>query len=372
MPALSFAPALSLLIAFGKTSPAPPLRTLLRTTTHRFNPPRREVLSSAAGPAVRDALARGVGSVEALATVHCERKRGARPTLVLGGFVPDAGEQVYLLRGYLLRQGSVYYLDYSKTDFSAELLGAQLDDLALEIAAREGAPPVVVAVSFGAGVLLDWLRRARFAGRTPPDLAGIILVSPVCCADDIVAPGEAKPSTLLGRALQPMLDAPDCSTDAAVGKARQIFARMFEAGAQNKAALATLLTKRELASLRASVLGTITGLSAHGALARVRAMKDMISPSRYLTPELLPLSDAPTLILYAEKEGAVISERSPARAALERACTAFFPRGVCRLVDNPRGTPVQHASLIFHVENFRPHFGRFYRALKNRKALELV
>jgi len=373
MPAPGLAPALSLLAAFGQISPAQPLRTLIRTTSRRFNPPRLETLSSAAGPAVRAALDRGAGAPGALALVRREHRRGPQPTLVLGGFVPDAGEQVYLLRGYLSRQGSVYYLDYPKADFSLELLGAQLTDLVADIAAREGAPPVVVAVSFGAGVVLDWLRRNRLAGRVPPPLAGLVLVSPVCCAEDLIAPGETKPSTLLGRALKPLLDAPDGRAgDAAVEKARQIFARMFEAGAQNKAALATLLTRAELAELRTGVLRAIEGVTPHGAMARVRAMRDMASPSGYLTPELLPLSEAPALILYAEKEGAVISERSPARFALERACRAFFPRGECRVVGNPRGTPVQHASLIFHVGDFLPHFGKFYRGLKTRKAAELA
>jgi pimeloyl-ACP methyl ester carboxylesterase len=374
MPAPSFALALSFLAAVGQTPPAQPLRTLIRTTSRRFNPPRREVLSSVPGPAVRAALAAGVGSPAALATVRREQRRGPRPTLVLGGFVPDAAEQVYLLRGYLARQGSVYYLDYPKGDFSSALLAAQLDDLAADIAAREGAPPVVVAVSFGAGVALDWLRRARLAGRTPPVLAGLVLVSPVCCAEDILPAGEAKPGTLLGRALKPLLaprDAPDEADEAAVDKARQIFARMFEAGVQNKAALATLLTRAELAELRAAVAATISGLSSRGATARVRAMKEMASPSSYLTPELLPLCPAPALVLYAEKEGAVLSERSPARAALERSCAAFFPAGACRVVTNPRGAPVQHASLIFHVENFLPHFGRFYRSLKPRKTLRI-
>lgn len=368
MPALSLAPALSLLSVVRQTPPAQPLRTLLRTTTRRFYPHRRETLSSAPGPATRAALARGEGSASALASVSVEKRRGARPTLVLGGFVPDAAEQVYLLRGYLARQGAVYYLDYARDDFSAPLLAAQLDDLVAEIAAREGSPPVLLAVSFGAGVALDWLRRARLSGRTPPELAGLVLVSPVCCAEDIVAPGETKPSTLLGRALKPMLDAPEAAGGPAVEKARQIFARMFEAGAQNKAALATLLTKVELAELRAGVMNTIVGVTPRGALARVRALRDMASPSSYLTPELLPLSEAPTLVLYAEKESSVIADRSPARFALERACAAFFPAGFCRVVHNPRGAPVQHASLVFHVENFLPHFGKFYRGLKKRKA----
>lgn len=369
MPAPSLAPALSLLAAFVQTPPAQPWRTLVRTTSRRFNPPRREVLSSAPGPAVRAALARGEGLPEALATIHREPHRGPQPTLVLGGFVPAAREQVYLVRGFLSRQGSLYYLDYPQAAFSLPLLRAQLDDVVADITAREGTPPVVVAVSFGAGVVLDWLRRARLAGRVPPALAGLVLVSPVTCAADIAPPGEPKPSTLLGRALKPLLDANANTAPAAVEKARALFGRMFEAGAQNKAVLLTLLTKTELAELRAGVQATIHGITAEGALARVRAMRDMACPSTYLTPELLPLSEAPTTILYAEKEGAVLSEGSPARTALERSCASYFPRGTLRVVANPRGAPVQHASLVFHAENFLPLFAGFYRQLKYRKAL---
>ncbi len=369
MPALSFAPALSLLMAFGQGSPVQPLRTLMRTTGRRFNPPRREVLSSAAGPAVRAVLAAGIAGAESLATVRVERRKGPVPTIVLGGFVPDAAEQVYLLRGHLVRQGSVYYVDYSRTHFSLELISAQLDDLSAEVTAREGAAPVVVAVSFGAGVVLDWLRRARLAGRSPV-VGGLILVSPVCSVDDLLAPGEAKPSTLLGRAVKPMLEAKGDVPSEAVERARVIFARMFEAGAQNKAALSLLLTRAELAEVRDAVMATIAGISPQGAVERVRALRDMASPSSYLTPELLPLSDAPALILYAEKEGAVITASSPAKAALIQSCRAFFPRGECLVVSNPRGTPVQHASLLFHVANFHPYFGRFYRALRGRKLLK--
>jgi hypothetical protein len=367
MPALNFAPALNLLVAFGQISPAQPLRTLMRTTGRRFNPPRMETLSSAAGPAVASALARGAGDLDSLATIRRERRGGARPTIVLGGFVPDAAEQVYLLRGYLSRRGSVYYVNYATGAFSNELLCAQLDDLVTEVARREGAPPVLLAVSFGAGVALDWLRRARLAGRTPPRLAGLLLVSPVCSAEDIVAPGETKPSTLLGRALRPLLDAPENTAPAetTVAKARAIFARMFEAGAQNKAALATLLTRNELAELRASVMTTIENVTPAGAMARVRAMQTMASPASYLTPELLPLHDAPTLVLYAEKESSVLHDNAPGRRALESACTAFFPRGACRVVTNPRGTAVQHASLIFHIGNFLPVIAGFYKTIKH-------
>ncbi|MCX6937378.1 MAG: alpha/beta hydrolase [Verrucomicrobia bacterium] len=366
---LNLTPARSLFAAFGRFSPAQPLRTLLRTTGKRLNPARLETLSSAAGPAVRAALAQGQGAPDMLACIRREKRGGTQPTIVLGGYVPDAGEQVYLVRGYLARQGSVYYVDYPRAAFNAELLAAQLDDLVAEINAREPAPPVILAVSFGAGVALDWLRRNRLAGRPAPHLGGLILISPVCSALDIVAPGETKPTTLLGRALKPMLDAPETENAAAVEKARAIFARMFEAGAQNKAALATLLTRHELHELRSGVQATIAGVTHAGAMARVRAMQAMACPSTYLTPELLPLSSAPTLILYAEKEGAVLSDRAPGRQALEKACASFFPRGICRVIHNPHGPPIQHASLIFHASNFLPVLGRFYRSLKNRKTL---
>lgn len=374
VPALApLSPAFRFLAACARTSPAQPWRTLLRTTGRRFNPPRLETLSSAAGPAVAAALARGEGGPAALAEIRREGRPGGRPTIVLGGFVPDAAEQVYLLRGYLSRRGSIYHVNYPRADFSPGLMAAQLDDLAAEVARREGAPPVLLAVSFGAGVALDWLRRARLAGRRPPALAGLVLVSPVCSVEDVVSPEEAKPSTLLGRALRPLIgrDGGEAAAGAAVEKARAVFFRMFEAGAQNRAALATLLTRAELAELRAAVQATIAGVTPAGALARVRALSEMASPASYLTPELLPLHDAPTLVLYAEKEGAVLREEAPGRRALETACGAFFPRGECRVVANPGGAPVQHASLVFHIGNFLPVLGKFYRGLKNRKVLPI-
>ena len=369
MPALRLPPAFSLVAAIGRVPPGRPLRTLLRATGRRFNPPRREILSSAPGPMARAALARGEGGAETLATVWRESGRGGRPTIVLGGFVPDAREQVYLVRGLLARHGSVYYVDYPRADFSPALFAAQLDDLVAEIAEREGAPPVVFAVSFGAGLALDWLRRARLAGRPAPALGGLVLVSPVCAISDLVGPEEARPATLLGRALKPLLDAGEADTGQAVERARNIFSRMFESGAQNKASLAALLTQNELSELRTAVRATIAGVSPRGAVARVRALREMACPSTYLTPELLPLCLAPALVLYAEKEESVMRTDSPARAALERAGQAFFPRGRVHTVRNPGGAPVQHASLVFHAENFLPWISDFYRALKPRKHL---
>jgi hypothetical protein len=37
------------------------------------------------------------------------------------------------------------------------------------------------------------------------------------------------------------------------------------------------------------------------------------------------------------------------------------------MVGNPKGTPVQHASLIFHCTNFLPILAGFYRRVRTRR-----
>src|SRR6185436_14842903 len=112
-----------------------------------------------------DVLARNLAGPRQSATLLREHRFGATPTMVLGGFVPDSTEQVYLLRGFLLRHGSVYYFNYPRGGFSPELICAQLDDLVEELSLIHGQRPVVFAVSFGVGLVLEWLRRTRAASR---------------------------------------------------------------------------------------------------------------------------------------------------------------------------------------------------------------
>jgi pimeloyl-ACP methyl ester carboxylesterase len=366
MPAPSLPPALSVLAAFTRFAP-PPMQTLLRVTSYKLRPPRPVPHAPAVARAQAGVFAGGRATARQCATLLCERGPGAQPTIVLGGFVPDATEQVFLLRGFLLRHGSVYYFNYPRSGFSVDLLCAQLDDLVAELAARHTQRPVVLGVSFGAGLVLEWLRRARAAGRAP-ELAGLVLVSPVACAADIVAPGEAKSLTLLGRALKPWLDSGECIEPAVVERSRTIFTKMFEAGAQNRGALRALMTAGELQWLRDRVLGAIQGIDAAGAGERVQALRGLAPLSTWAASGQLPLTAAPALVLYAEKEGAVLAESSPTRSVLHAALPAIFPRGELRVVAaRDGGSPVQHASLIFHCFHFRPHLAGFYRGLKSGK-----
>jgi hypothetical protein len=93
-------------------------------------------------------------------------------------------------------------------------------------------------------------------------------------------------------------------------------------------------------------------------------LKQMLPPTAYFQLDVLPLSEAPTLILYTEKEDAVIAEGSPTRRALAAAHRAYFPQSDCRVVCNPKGAPVPHASLIFHCTNFLPVLAGFYRRVR--------
>lgn len=366
MPALSFSPALTLLGAFQRVSPVIPLRTLIRTTSEKFRPSRPRPYAVRVRTAQDAVLSAGRAEARQLASVWHEPHPGPLPTIVIGGFVPDATEQVFLLRGHLLKSGPLYYLNYPNDGFATDLFCAQLDDLIDEINATSPQAPTLFAVSFGGGLVLEWLRRARVAGR-PAAISGLTLVSPVACVEDLLTPGEAKPSTLLGRALQPYLAATTVVSPQVVEKSRAIFARMFEAGAQNKDSLRLLLTRDEFVRLRDAVMRTIRNVTATGACERVQALREMTMPSAWFASELLPLTTAPALILYAEKESTVLTAQSPTRLALESAPRAYFPHSQVRLVTNAGGPPVQHASLVFHYGNFLPAISAFYRRLKAGK-----
>ncbi|MES2693637.1 MAG: alpha/beta fold hydrolase [Verrucomicrobiota bacterium] len=363
MPALTLSPALTALVAFTRFTPPQPLHTFLRTTGYKLRPPRPLPHLAQITRSQDAVLASGQSAPHQRASLLAEKRPGPVPTIVLGGFVPDATEQVFLLRGFLLKHGTVYYLNYPRTGFSLDLICAQLDDLVTELNALHGQRPVLFGVSFGAGLILEWLRRSRLSNRAP-ELSGTIIISPVACAADIVAADEPKPSTLIGRALKPFLDAGSQVAPSVIEKARIIFTKMFEAGAQNQTSLRALMSAAELRHLHASVIAAIQSIDFTGACERLSALRQLPALSAW-DGGPRPLSTAPALILYAEKEGAVLHDRSPTRAALSTTLSAFFPSGTHHIVSG--GTsPVQHASLIFHYFQFLPPIAGFYRQLKTR------
>lgn len=360
MPVLNFAPSVSFFSALS-VPPLRSLRTFVRTTEERFRPPQIALHRSSAA---RSGMSAGLDATKTSgprATILRERGTGRVPTIVLGGLVPDASEQVFLLRRFLLRCGDVYYVQYPRDAFSLAELTRQLGELVAELSAA-GQPPVIFAVSFGAGIVLHWLKTIRGNG-IEPLLSGVVLVSPVSCVEDLIPAGTVKPTTLLGRALKPFLDG--AAVDATVEKSRALFVRMFEAGAQNKQALRLLMTRQETIRLRDAVMATIRGVTTEGARQRTQALAEMSSPTSYFLPGLLPLTEAPTLVLFAQCEDAVLQAHAPVRLALERAPAAYFSQGTVRQVCARAGqAPVQHASLVFHVFEFLPPLQAFYQRVR--------
>jgi pimeloyl-ACP methyl ester carboxylesterase len=364
MPTLTLSPVSSWLLQIGRFAPPPTLRTFLRSAGRTLQSRRPAPVAPRIRRRQDAVLAQGGAGPHHQAAILRDVGRGATPTIVLGGFVPDSSQAVFLLRDLFLRRGDLYCVDYPRHGFHLDLLCAQLDDLVEELALRAGQRPVVLGISFGAGLVLEWLRRRRLALGSPA-LRGVVLVSPVACVEDLLPDAAVKPTTLLGRAIKPYLDARAGVDERLVEKSRTIFVKMFEAGAQNRAALKGIMTAAEVAELRAGVMGTISGIDFTGACERVQALRRLAPPTSYFQLDVLPLSDAPTLILYAEKEDAVIAEGSPTRRAFAAGHRAYFPFSECRVVANPGGAAVQHASLVFHSANFRPVFGRFYGQLRN-------
>jgi len=363
MPLPPLHPAFSRLAWAGRMVSPPAFQLMLRATSHRLRPPRPVPYPPRLDRRQAAVLAAGAAGPHQRATLLREARSGPMPTIVLGGFVPDATEALWLLRDSLLHHGSLYYFHYPRRGFSTALLLAQLGDLVEELARVHRRPPVILAISFGAGLVLEWLRRER-DNPARSGVRGLVLVSPVTCLEDLLPAGGGRAASLLGRALQPYVAAGFAAEARHIERSRAIFQRMFDAGAQNRTRHA-VLRPDEFVRLRAAVQQTIREIDGRGACERVAALRALTAPD----PGGAPLTDAPTLILYAENEDAVLAARAPGRTALERAPDAGFPRGACRLVTRRGpGGPVQHASLIFHGSDYRRPLAEFYARLKSGKA----
>lgn len=366
MPAINLLPVRNIFSTLDRFVPPEKLRSMLGTARSGLRlRPRTDVFQPTIRHRQDSLLATGAASLHQRATITRMGGFGPVPTIVLGGFVPDSTESVFVTKNMLLRHGSVYCVNYPRTGFSLDLLFAQLDDLVDEINLRSQREPVIFSISFGAGLALEWLRRRRVLGGQHA-IRALVMVSPVACVEDLMERGKKKPTTLLGRAIHPYLT-PDTFVDRTiVERSRGIFAKMFEAGAQNRSALLGLMAPSDIRTLKERVMETIRGIDFHGACERVGALRSFTALDAPELRGLLPLCEVPTLILYAEKEDSVLTEGAPSRKAFETEAHSFFPRCRCLVVANRKrsGTPVQHASLIFHHANFRSPLVRFYSSLR--------
>jgi len=286
-----------------------------------------------------------------------EKGAGNVPTIVLGGFVPDATETVEFQRDMLRQHGPIYYVNYSRNGFCREMFSAQLSDL-IDYLSRKGQKPLIMGVSFGCGLLANYLRHAD--ERLHESIRGVILVSPVITTDDLIRPSEQKRDGV--RILESNLKkivAADPADESEIAKhverSRRCFQSLFNAGAENRT-----LSVRHLA-IRRKINDVIEKTTARGGFERVMALRDFSFPVLRST-----LFSGPVLVLLAENESEILVPNSPtlklfSEPALYR---RIFPSCLVKAVRSAnRDDSVAHASLIFHHQAYNTLLEGWYDKL---------
>ena len=287
-----------------------------------------------------------------------EKGSGEIPTIVIGGFVPNATEAVEFQRPLFRSFGSIYYFNFARNGFSLEMFFAQLTDLIEDLNTR-GKTPVIFSISFGCGVLKNFLETVT--NEPSLKIKGIIMVSPVLCAADLVRETREKGEGVrmlesnLKRILKVDASAAE-DIDRQIERARRCFQSLFETGAENRP-----LNRRHL-SIRKKIMEVVDKTPAIGGYQRVLAIRDFSPPTI-----AAPIFAGPALTLLAEKEEDLLVPASPTLQLLQDpdARKLLFPRGKVRTVASRiAGDPVAHASLIFHPHCYNPLIAAWYDQLQ--------
>jgi hypothetical protein len=286
-----------------------------------------------------------------------EKGTGDIPTIVVGGFVPDATEAVEFQRPLLKGYGSIYYLNFARNGFSLEMFFAQLADLIEDINVR-GKKPVIFTISFGCGLV------NAFLGSTANDpslrIRGVVMASPVLCTEDLVRPEREKGKgvRMLESNLKRIMKVDgteEGDVSRQIERARRCFQSLFEAGSENRA-----MNRRHL-SIKKRIMDVVEKTPAMGGYQRVLALREFAPPSGER-----PIFAGPALALLAEQEENILVPSSPTLKLLKdpNARENLFPRGkVKTVVSRASGDAVAHASLIFHEHCYNPLIEAWYDQL---------
>lgn len=287
-----------------------------------------------------------------------EKGTGEIPTIVIGGFVPDATEAVEFQRPLFRSYGSIYYLNFARNGFSLEMFYAQLADLIEDINCR-GKKPVIFCISFGCGLV------NKFLGSEANDpslrIKGVVMASPVLCTADLVRPEREKGSgvRMLESNLKRILKTDgtqEGDVDRQIERARRCFQSLFEAGAENRE-----LNHRHL-SIKRKIMDVVEKTPAQGGYQRVLALREFAPPAAKRA-----IFAGPALVLLAEAEEDILVPTSPTLAALRThdSRAILFPRGKVRtVVSRSVGDAVAHASLIFHHHCYNPLIEAWFDKLR--------
>jgi pimeloyl-ACP methyl ester carboxylesterase len=289
--------------------------------------------------------------------------RGEHHAFLLPGLVPD-GRETFLRQQSLFRAfGEVTTVTWPYDSFDLDRV---IERIAARIraAAAAGQRPLLVGVSVGGGIALELLQRTR--SQALP-LAGVILVSPLTCADDL--------APLLQRYLDPILNPPaGVSQTEALEKARTFFrtlaARSMGEPLQSpwKALLTPPMGWIQLHEqrIRDRIEATLMGIPAAGGLDRVNAILRLTG----IHQSKGHLTMAPVLITWGSRERHTLRMDGPGTGLLCRPDLAYriFPDAEIQWVYDAAGGEVPHASLLKHAHAFNPLIKRFLKRITKSAA----
>lgn len=295
-----------------------------------------------------------------------EPGRGPHHAFLMPGLVPD-GPETFLRQHALFRAfGDVTTITYPYAAFDLDRIIERMEARVRSAAAR-GEKPVLVGVSVGGGIVLELLRRTQ---GDPLPLAGLILVSPLTCADDL--------APMLRRYLEPILAPAAGSTSAeALEKARGFFRTLASRsmGEPLRSPWKALLTPQGWIQLRDQrvrerIEATLAGIPTAGGLDRVQAIVRLSGIHQVRGA----LTTAQTLIAWGSRERHTLRMDGPGTGLLCRPDLAFrlLPEAEIQWIYDLNGGDVPHASLLKHAHAFNPTIKRFLKRLARGAARPLA
>lgn len=269
-------------------------------------------------------------------------------TLLVPGLVPDGLETFLRVRKHFQAKGDVSVATYPHAVFDIEALFAMFDRF-LSDCRRQKRRPLLVGVSVGGGFLLEYLRRRVHEG-CETDIAGLVLVSPLTCTQDL--------APILRRLWTPIV-ADDPTAVQALEKGRSFFRQLASKSARKGDVPAgwkgffAAFTPQGIgeildASLRKRIERTLASIPAEGAIARCQSLK-LLNGLEKSGPATI-LCAKPTLILWGSKERHTLDVDGPGVGVLCRPDLAerHFPDCQVQWVYAKDGETVPHASLLKH------------------------
>lgn len=298
--------------------------------------------------------------------LHLDHDRGTGPFhfLLVPGLVPDGPETFLRQKGLFLSKGDVSTANWPDDTFSldAAIRGIEAFVDRAVLARRK---PVIVGVSVGGGIVLEYLRRKREQG-APPKLAGLVLVSPLVCSGDI--------SPLLRRLWDPIVSESGDPVRA-LEKGRSFFRQLASKSAGQKPTevgwkrLFATLTPAGIAELadapiRRRIERTLERIPPQGAIERCKALGQLPGLEAG-TQTKASLTQAPTLLLWGSKERHTLNMDGPGTGVLCRPDLAerHFPSAEIQWIYTKKGEPVPHASLLKHHKAFAKPLKRFLKRI---------